>query len=324
MKLKFIVPLFSVALTQVSLQAQNGPGYRPNNTPPQNGRGPIIEVEVQRLSPNDEGSFYDNSGRPYVDNVRNPNRVQVQFQDNPPYQRYNNEQNFRQGYYHEQDSRGSYQGNMNTASNRGYNPGGPNIPTNQHDNIKPNETNEPNPNATGGFSPFADPTYNPNAAPRVASRPTANQSQPSHPIGEIQQTISIIKPDAVGTNHIGDVISRFEKSGLRIAAIKMAVLTKDQAGQFYAVHKDKPFYPELVNFMSSGPVVVLVLEGQDAIAKNRQIMGATNPEKAERGTLRADYAESVSRNAVHGSDSPEAAKQEIDFFFKNHDIYKRY
>lgn len=144
------------------------------------------------------------------------------------------------------------------------------------------------------------------------------------PMDQVQQTLSIIKPDAVGTNHIGDVIARFERAGLRIAGIKMVKLTKDQAGRFYGVHRERPFYPELVEFMSSGPVVVMVLEGNNAIAKNRQLMGATNPTKAEPGTIRADFAESVSRNAVHGSDSPEAAREEIQFFFTPNEVFPRY
>lgn len=166
----------------------------------------------------------------------------------------------------------------------------------------------------------------------AAPMPMSNQAAPamgvqitsSQPIGQLQQTLSIIKPDAVGTNHIGDVISRFERAGLRIAGIKMVRLTKDQAGQFYGVHRERPFYPELVEFMSSGPVVVMVLEGENAIAKNRQLMGATNPAKAEPGTIRADFAQSVSRNAVHGSDSPEAAQEEIRFFFAPNELFLRY
>jgi nucleoside-diphosphate kinase len=138
-----------------------------------------------------------------------------------------------------------------------------------------------------------------------------------------EQTISIIKPDAVQNNHIGEIISRFEQAGLKIAAIKMTTLTKDQASKFYAVHRDRPFYDDLVNFMSSGPVVIMVLEGNQAIAKNRELMGATDPKKAEKGTLRADFAESMSRNAVHGSDSPETAKEEILFFFKPDEITHR-
>jgi nucleoside-diphosphate kinase len=138
-----------------------------------------------------------------------------------------------------------------------------------------------------------------------------------------QQTLSIIKPDAVAANHIGDIIARFEKAGLRIAAIKMELLSKDKAKEFYAVHKDRPFYEELTTFMSSGPIVAMVLEGNDAIAKNREIMGATDYKKAAPGTLRADFAQSVTKNAVHGSDSPETAKAEIAFFFKPNEIFKR-
>lgn len=138
-----------------------------------------------------------------------------------------------------------------------------------------------------------------------------------------QQTLSIIKPDAVAANHIGEIIARFEKNGLKIVAIRMTKLSKEQAGQFYAVHKDRPFYPNLVEFMSSGPVVAIVLEGEHAVVKNREIMGATDPKKANPGTLRADFAKSMSENAVHGSDSIENAKTEIAFFFKPEEINSR-
>lgn len=135
-----------------------------------------------------------------------------------------------------------------------------------------------------------------------------------------EQTLSIIKPDAVKNQHIGDIISRFEKNGLKIAALKMVKLDKKQAGDFYAVHKDRPFYAELVNFMSSGPVVIMVLDGNNAVTKNRELMGATDPKKADANTIRKDFAESITNNAVHGSDSLENAKIEIDFFFKPQEI----
>lgn len=138
-----------------------------------------------------------------------------------------------------------------------------------------------------------------------------------------EQTLSIIKPDAVKANHIGEIISRFEKNGLKIVGIKIVSLTKDQAGQFYQVHKERPFYSDLTDFISSGPVVVMVLEGDKAVTKNRQLMGATDPKKAEKGTIRADFAESVSHNAVHGSDSPESAVEEISFFFEPSELVKR-
>ncbi|MBX3710187.1 MAG: nucleoside-diphosphate kinase [Gammaproteobacteria bacterium] len=137
----------------------------------------------------------------------------------------------------------------------------------------------------------------------------------------IERTLSIIKPDAVAKNMIGAIIHRFEKGGLRIAAAKMMHLSKSQAEQFYAVHKERPFFPALVNFISSGPVLIQVLEGENAIAKNRQIMGATNPKEAAPGTIRAEFADSIDHNAVHGSDAPETAKQEIAFFFKPEEIY---
>lgn len=136
----------------------------------------------------------------------------------------------------------------------------------------------------------------------------------------MQRTLSIIKPDAVKKGVIGKIIDRFETSGLRIAAIKKLQLSKLSAQNFYIVHKDRPFYGDLVEFMTSGPVVVMVLEGNDAVAKNRALMGATDPKKAEIGTIRADFAESIDANAVHGSDSEENAKIEIAFFFANSEI----
>ena len=136
----------------------------------------------------------------------------------------------------------------------------------------------------------------------------------------VEQTLSIIKPDAVAKGVIGKILDRFESNGLRIAALKKVQLTPEQAGEFYAVHKDRPFFAELVEFMVSGPVVVSVLEGEDAVAKNRELMGATNPKEAAPGTIRADFAESIDANAVHGSDSLENAKKEIEFFFKKEEI----
>ena len=137
-----------------------------------------------------------------------------------------------------------------------------------------------------------------------------------------EQTLSIIKPDAVAANHIGEIIARFEKAGLRIAAIKMVSLTKEKSQAFYAVHKDRPFFDKLTQFISSGPVVAMVLEGDNAIAKNREIMGATDPKKAAPGTVRADFAKSIDTNAVHGSDSPETAREEIAFFFEPKEIFQ--
>lgn len=137
---------------------------------------------------------------------------------------------------------------------------------------------------------------------------------------QAEQTLSIIKPDAVAKNHIGAIISRFENNNLHVAGLKMVKLSKEQAGDFYAVHKDRPFYGELVEFMSSGPVVVIALEGDNAVAKNRELMGATDPKKAAKGTLRADFAESMGKNAVHGSDSVENAKNEVRFFFKDSEL----
>ncbi|NLO80209.1 MAG: nucleoside-diphosphate kinase [Xanthomonadaceae bacterium] len=139
----------------------------------------------------------------------------------------------------------------------------------------------------------------------------------------LERTLSIIKPDAVAKNVIGEIYTRFERAGLRIVAAKMLRLTREQAENFYAVHRDRPFFNDLVEFMTSGPVMVQVLEGEDAIRKNREIMGATNPKEAAAGTLRHDFAESIDANAVHGSDGPDTAKQEIAFFFKEDEICPR-
>ncbi|RRQ21091.1 nucleoside-diphosphate kinase [Thiohalobacter thiocyanaticus] len=139
----------------------------------------------------------------------------------------------------------------------------------------------------------------------------------------VERTLSIIKPDAVAGNLIGRIYSRFEDGGLRIVAARMMHLSREQAGAFYAVHRERPFYNELVDFMTSGPVMVQVLEGEDAINRNREIMGATNPKDAAPGTIRADFAETVDENAVHGSDGPDTAKTEIEFFFKSDELCPR-
>lgn len=136
----------------------------------------------------------------------------------------------------------------------------------------------------------------------------------------IERTLSIIKPDAVKKNVIGEIYTRFEKAGLKIVAAKMLWLTKDQAKQFYAVHQERPFYNALVNFMTTGPVMIQVLEGENAVLKNRELMGATDPKKADAGTIRADFANSIDENAVHGSDALETAREEIAFFFKPNEI----
>lgn len=138
-----------------------------------------------------------------------------------------------------------------------------------------------------------------------------------------EQTLSIIKPDAVADNHIGQIIARFEKNGLTVIAAKMLHLTPDQVKAFYAVHVQRSFFPELLVFMIEGPVLVLVLEGENGVAKNRAIMGATNPKEASPGTIRADFAKTIDRNAVHGSDSLENASKEISFFFKKEEIFSR-
>ena len=139
----------------------------------------------------------------------------------------------------------------------------------------------------------------------------------------IQRTLSIIKPDAVAKNVIGQIIARFENAGLKVVAGRLVHLSAAEAGQFYAVHKERPFFKDLVEFMTSGPVFVQVLEGEDAIAKNRDLMGATDPKKAAPGTIRADFAESIDANAVHGSDAPETAAVEVAFFFPGMNVYQR-
>lgn len=139
----------------------------------------------------------------------------------------------------------------------------------------------------------------------------------------VERTFSIIKPDAVAADNIGAIYQRFEQAGLKIVAAKMLHLTEQQAQAFYAVHEQRPFYNDLVGFMTSGPVMVQVLEGENAIAKNREVMGATNPAQADAGTIRADFASSVEANAVHGSDALETAAEEIAFFFGDNDICPR-
>jgi len=139
----------------------------------------------------------------------------------------------------------------------------------------------------------------------------------------IQRTLAIIKPDAVKKNVIGQIIARFEKAGLRVVAARMTHLSRAEAEGFYAVHRERPFFKDLVGFMTSGPVLVQVLEGKDAIAKNRELMGATDPKKAAKGTIRADFADSIDANAVHGSDAPETAAVEVAFFFPGMAVYDR-
>ena len=139
----------------------------------------------------------------------------------------------------------------------------------------------------------------------------------------VERTLSIIKPDAVAQNVIGEIETRFERAGLRVVAMKMRHLSREDAEGFYAEHRERGFFDALVSFMTSGPVVLQVLEGEDAIRRNREIMGATNPEEALAGTLRADYAETIDANAVHGSDAPETAKREIEYFFSDSEICPR-
>ena len=139
----------------------------------------------------------------------------------------------------------------------------------------------------------------------------------------VERTLSIIKPDAVAKNVVGEIYSRFEKAGLKVIAARMARLSRGDAEGFYAVHKGRPFFEPLVEFMISGPVMIQVLEGDNAIQKNRDLMGATDPKKAAAGTIRADFAQSIDANAVHGSDGPETARDEIAYFFAQHQVYPR-
>lgn len=139
----------------------------------------------------------------------------------------------------------------------------------------------------------------------------------------VERTLSIIKPDAVAKNVIGQIYSRFEKAGLKIVAATMARLSEAEAAGFYAVHKDRPFFRDLVKFMTSGPVMIQVLQGENAIQVNRELMGATDPKQAAKGTIRADFAESIDANAVHGSDGPDTARTEIAYFFPSANIYPR-
>ena len=139
----------------------------------------------------------------------------------------------------------------------------------------------------------------------------------------VQRTLSIIKPDAVSKNVVGEIVTRFEKAGLRVVAAKMVQLSEREAGGFYAEHKERPFFKDLVSFMTSGPVVVQVLGGDNAIAKNRELMGATDPKKADAGTIRADFAVSIDENAVHGSDSEASAAREISYFFAATEVCER-
>ena len=139
----------------------------------------------------------------------------------------------------------------------------------------------------------------------------------------LERTLSIVKPDAVAKNVVGEIYSRFEKAGLKVAAAKMKHLSRKEAEGFYAVHRERPFFSALVEFMSSGPVMIQVLEGDNAIAKNRELMGATNPKDAAKGTIRADFADSIDANAVHGSDAAETAAVEIAYFFPSTDVYAR-
>jgi nucleoside-diphosphate kinase len=159
--------------------------------------------------------------------------------------------------------------------------------------------------------------------------PVRGRTDPDHPsrsektIMAIERTLSIVKPDAVAKNVIGKILSRFEGGGLKIVAARMMQLSRAEAEAFYGVHRERPFFKDLVEFMISGPIMVQVLEGENAIAKNRELMGATDPKKAAPGTIRADFADSIDANAVHGSDAPETARSEVTFFFPSMNIHSR-
>jgi nucleoside-diphosphate kinase len=157
----------------------------------------------------------------------------------------------------------------------------------------------------------------------LSSAQTINLTSRTENFMAVERTLSIIKPDAVAKNVIGQIYSRFEKAGLRVIAARMFQLSEAEAQQFYAVHKERPFFGDLVKFMVSGPIMVQVLEGEGAIAKNRELMGATDPKKADKGTIRADFADSIDANAVHGSDGPDTARVEIGFFFSTLDVHAR-
>lgn len=165
--------------------------------------------------------------------------------------------------------------------------------------------------------------HNPQAEHLCGCGESFSIKNPKEKIMTIERTLSIIKPDAVAKNVIGEIYSRFEKNGLKVVAARMAQLSREQAENFYAVHKARPFFNALVSFMISGPVMIQVLEGENAVLKHRDIMGATNPKEAAPGTIRADFADSIDANAVHGSDSLENATQEIAFFFSKEDITER-
>src|SRR5205814_2319222 len=139
----------------------------------------------------------------------------------------------------------------------------------------------------------------------------------------VERTLSIVKPDAVAKNAVGQIYSRFEQAGLNIVAARMRYLSRKEAEGFYAVHRERPFFRDLIRFMTSGPIMVQVLEGEDAIARNRELMGATDPKKAAKGTIRADFADSIDANAVHGSDSAENARSEVEYFFKPNQVFTR-
>jgi nucleoside-diphosphate kinase len=188
-----------------------------------------------------------------------------------------------------------------------------------------NDGQNPAGNAQPAIRPGQNrPTNSVNPPPTNNAYAPPQNTDELRPKQKIEWTLSILKPDVLKNRHIGDIISRFEDAGLRVAAIKMVQLTPEQAAQFYSIHREKPFFPELVQYMSSGPIVAMVLEGDRAISKNRELMGETDPRKAAKGTIRADFAESISHNAVHGSDSPESARQEIAFFFLPNEIYSGY
>lgn len=304
MKGLFFAILASFALPML-LMAQSAP----------NQKAPQLEVQVQKLPSDQEGNYYDGSTfapkrpvdheRDYYNSALAPEvRVKVQETtqaapstpsttsstvrevprfENPPQPNQSNQPSSRSDRNSNIDSKDRTTESKNVSQ--------PSSSTNEKDD-----------------QPLADAFDKANKADR-ADKPTEK------PVEGKERTLSIIKPDGVNNHHIGEIISRFEKAGLRIADIKMVTLSKEQAEQFYQEHRERPFYQDLVKSMTSGPVVLMVLEGNQAVSKNRELMGATDPKKAEKGTIRADFAKDVTQNTVHGSDSPESARREILFFF---------
>jgi nucleoside-diphosphate kinase len=283
---------FILTLGVMAFSIQMSPGVA------QPTSAPTYEVQVKRLPADNQGNYNNNSNpsRPYIELDQRGDTNRPRSADRLDTDGYYNKNSNQAGF-----NKSEYDQRLNSAVKDV--PNGVDTRPYANDNVQSNVRLQ-TPNTNQDNYRAADYT---------------NQSQ-----NKVERTLAIIKPDAVKNNHIGDIVTRYEKAGLRVAAIEMRQLSKDDASEFYATHKDRPFYNDLVTFMSSGPVVLVVLEGTNAIAKNRQLMGGTDPRQADRGTIRADYANSTTQNAVHGSDTPENAKKEIDDFFDNDEIFNRY